>query len=348
MMILNERKINILNAIINDYIATAEPIGSRTIAKKYDLGISSATIRNEMSDLEDLGLILQPHASSGRIPTDKGYRLYVDSLMQCRDLTEDEITYLREVIVSNISQIDYLMKETAKAISILTNYTTIVSEPQAKRTKIKHMQIVPFDENAVVLVIVTDAKSVKNITIPVPESSNITLLNKVSEQLNKHLAGEYIDSLTAAVIESLLKKFKGNENIVIPIFNAVIKEFQGEDNLEIYTSGAKNILGFPEFSDIERAKEIFQALEEKQMLITLLNSGSDYSDTVEIVIGDENSIAQMKNCSIIRANYRIGDSTSGGIGIIGPTRMNYSQAVSVLNGIVTKINSVIKTLSGGG
>ena len=158
-MALNDRKIQILQAIINNYIETAEPVGSRTIAKKYNLGISSATIRNEMSDLEEMGFILQPHASSGRIPSDMGYRLYVDHLMQKKELGEEEQRYLQSIISRDISQIDFLMEETAKALSVLTNYTTIISEPKGQRTRMKQIRLIPLDSVSVLLVI-ADRKSV--------------------------------------------------------------------------------------------------------------------------------------------------------------------------------------------
>lgn len=343
-MVLNERKIRILEAIINDYIATAEPIGSRTIVKKYDLGISSATVRNEMSDLEDLGLIIQPHASSGRIPSDKGYRLYVDSMMRYRELTGDEVDFLREIISNNIKQIDYLMKETAKAISILTNYTTIISEPYVKTAGIKHVQLVPFDENSIIAVLVTDTKAVKNIVVNLNENISYETLNMLSLGLNSHLSGLPLEDISIST--DFLQKFPGKEKVVEAVLSAIIMELQEKEDVQIYTSGTKNILAFPEFSNIERAKEIFQALEEKRLLVTLLGQGG--TGDIEIVIGDENNISQMKNCSIIKANFQIGDSRAGGIGIIGPTRMDYSQVASILNGIVKKINSALKALSGGG
>ena len=161
-MALNDRKIQILQAIINDYIETAEPVGSRTIAKKYNLGISSATIRNEMSDLEEMGLILQPHASAGRIPSDMGYRLYVDHLMQQKELTADEQKYLQSVISRDINQIDYLMEETAKALSLLTNYATFISEPVGQRTRIKQIRLLPLDSTSLLLVIATGDNFIKN------------------------------------------------------------------------------------------------------------------------------------------------------------------------------------------
>lgn len=347
-MILNDRKIRILEAIINDYIATAEPIGSRTIAKKYDLGISSATIRNEMSDLEELGLIVQPHTSAGRVPSDKGYRLYVDQLMHSRELTRDESIYLKNLISENIGHIEYLMKQTAKALSLMTNYTTVVTEPKSTRVKIKHLQLVPVDERSVVAVVVTENKVVKNHMIRVAKVPDMEELNKISNILNLWLSKHSLDEMDKTVVEEILRQSEGNEELVAAVFKAIVSTVKEEEDIQLYTSGVKNILGFPEFSDIEKAKSIFQTLEEKEMLITLLGQNETPAEKIHILIGGENNMEQMKDCSIVRANYKFGNNSYGTIGIIGPTRMNYSQTVSILNGIVKNINDVIKALSGGG
>jgi heat-inducible transcriptional repressor len=344
-MILNDRKLKILEAIINDYIATAEPIGSRTIAKKYDIGLSSATIRNEMSDLEEMGFIVQPHASAGRVPSDKGYRLYVDSLMNYRDLTNEESFFLHNIISNNINQIDYLMQETAKAIALMTKYTTIVSEPQTKKTKLKHLQLVPLDSNSIIMVLVTDSKVVKNYLLKTSNAPSYEALNNMSIILNHSLSGCTLDEMDIESIQKALLQTGVDTDVIFPILDEIINTIKTENDIHVYTSGVKNILAYPEFSDLEKAKAVFQALEEKDILITLL--GKDNSDHVKVVIGNENNIVQMKDCSIIRANCKLGDQIYGSIGIIGPTRMNYSQVVSILHGIEKNINLVLKALCGG-
>jgi len=344
-MILSDRKIKILEAIINDYIRTAEPIGSRTIAKKYNLGISSATIRNEMSDLEDMGFIIQPHASAGRIPSDKGYRLYVDRLMRRRELTDDETRYLRQIIVNNINQIDYMMQETARAIALLTNYAIVVSEPSVKKTRIRHIQFVPVDEHSFVMVLVTDSKVVKNNIIYMDQSPDGTTLQSLSNLVNDNLHDFSLEDLDNDIVSRLAAQAGEHEEAVRTVMKAVVDIIQSEDDVQIYTSGVKNILSFPEFSDVEKAKAMFQALEEKDLLITLM--GKNSSEKIQVVIGAENNLALLEDCSVIKANYNVGGQNFGSIGIIGPKRMDYSQAVSVLNGILTHINAVIKALSGG-
>ena len=343
-MFLNERKIKILEAIITDYIQTAEPIGSRTIAKKYDLGISSATIRNEMSDLEEMGLIIQPHASAGRVPSNKGYRLYVDRLKPYRELTQDETAYLQKVVKENISQMDDLMQETAKAISLLTNYTTIVSEPHISRTLVKHIQLAPLDEKSIVLLLITDSNAVKNQIVPIGECLDYQTLAYLTVILNNNLQGLSIEDIDNELIAHIKEKCGALARHVEPIVKAIASTVKHEDDLQIYTSGVKNILGFPEFSDLEKARALFQTLEEKTMLIHLLGGPAD--DKIQITIGDENQLQEMKDCSIIKASYILGGKAHGTVGIIGPTRMDYLEVTSVLNGIIKNINKAIKALDG--
>jgi heat-inducible transcriptional repressor len=347
-MVLNDRKIKILEAIINDYVATAEPIGSRTIAKKYNLGISSATIRNEMSDLEELGLIVQPHTSAGRVPSDKGYRLYVDHLMHSRELTGDEARVLKEVIDRNVDHIDYLMKQTAKALSMLTNYTTVVTEPKGREVKVKHIQLVPVDEHSVVCVVVTDTKVIKNHVLRCKSEYDMEQLNQVSAMFNMLIERCDITTLDETELDTLLDNFKGYKPLAEGIVKAVMKTIAEEEDVQFYASGVNNILEFPEFNDVVKAKSFLQAFEEKDMLITLLGQNtSGTPDKIQIVIGGESNMEGLKDCSIVRANYRYGENSYGTIGVIGPTRMNYSQTVSILNAIVKNINGVIKALNDG-
>ena len=342
-MILNDRKIKILEAIINDYVATAEPIGSRTIAKKYNLGISSATIRNEMSDLEELGLIVQPHTSAGRVPSDKGYRLYVDHLMHSRELTGAETKALKELVNQNLNHIDYLMKQTAKVLSMLTRYTTVVTEPKGREIKVKHIQLVPVDERSVVCVVVTDNKVIKNHVISCRLAPDMDELNRISAMFNMLLKQCDIMTLDEKSLDAITEKFGGYKELAADIAEAVKRTVEEEEDVQFYASGVNNILDFTEFSDVGKARSFFQAFEEKKMLITLFGQNpSGTPGKIQIVIGGENNMEELKDCSIVRANYKYGNNTYGTIGVIGPTRMNYSQTVSLLNAIVKSINNVIK------
>lgn len=344
-MSLNDRKIQILQAIINDYIETAEPVGSRTIAKKYNLGISSATIRNEMSDLEEMGFILQPHASSGRIPSDMGYRLYVDHLMQKKELGSEEQKYLQSIISRDISQIDYLMEETAKALSLLTNYTTFISEPVGQRTRIKQIRLLPLDNVSVLLVIATGDNFIKNHVIKMQSVPSDEKLFEIGMCLNRVLQGRALQEIDGAVISKMQMELQDYSELLPPILKAIEITMQAAEKVQVHMSGAKNILAFPEFSDIQKAKSLFQTLEEKDVLVTLLEESK--SNDLQILIGSENSVQGMKDCSVITATYKMGDNTRGTIGIVGPTRMDYSQVISVLNGMVQNIEKVLRNLSDG-
>lgn len=344
-MALNDRKIQILKAIINDYIATAEPVGSRTLAKKYDLGVSSATIRNEMSDLEDMGLIIQPHTSAGRIPSELGYRLYVDRLMNASELTPKEQEFLHSVVSGNITKIEYLMEETAKAISMLTNYTTIISEPILKRTALKQIRLMPLDESAIMLIIVTEGNFVKNHIIRVNKAPSDEDLFSVSVKINNILKGHTLEDINEHTIMALQKELKEYSGLLKPVLKAVQKTIRSAENVHLHMSGAKNILTFPEFSDISKATEIFRAFEEKNNLVSLLEDAK--SNDIRILIGNEINIKEMKDCSVITTTYNMGENTKGSIGIIGPTRMNYNQVVSVLNEMVKNIENVLKSVPEG-
>lgn len=343
-MNLNERKIKILEAIVTGYIETGEPIGSRTIAKNYDLGISSATIRNEMSDLEELGLITQLHTSSGRIPSDKGYRLYVDNLMGHRELTEEETNFLQNVIINNINHMDYLMEQTAKALSMLTNYPTIISKPKAEEEKIKHIQLVLLDETSIIAVVVTENKTVKNYIIPVDRHFSMEDLISISTAANSLIEKYSLEEIKNIIDESEKEILTDAEQVINKVFYEIFKANKEEEDIKVYTSGIKNILDFKEFSNIEKAKPIFQSLEEKQMLVDILSNNSENNDSIQILIGGENTIEGLKDCSIVKTEYKIAGAT-GTIGIIAPTRMDYAKAVSVLDGIVKNINNVLKSLS---
>lgn len=344
-MALNDRKIQILQAIINNYVETAEPVGSRTIAKKYNLGISSATIRNEMSDLEEMGFILQPHASSGRIPSDMGYRLYVDHLMQKKELGEKEQRYLQSLISRDISQIDYLMEETAKALSILTNYTTIISEPKGQQARIKQIRLLPLDSASILLVIATEENFIKNHVIKMGEVPSEEKIFDIGICLNRLLQGCALREIDAPLVARLQESLWEYRELLPPILKAIEATMRSADKVQLHMSGTKNILAFPEFADIQKAKSLFQALEEKDVLVTLLEESKN--NDLQVLIGSENTVQSMQDCSVITATYKMGDSTRGTIGIVGPTRMDYSQVISVLNGMVQNIEKVLKNLSDG-
>lgn len=344
-MILDERKIKILEAIIKDYVVTGEPVGSRTISKKYELGVSSATIRNEMSDLEEWGFIMQPHTSAGRIPSDKGYRLYVDQLMECKAINDNKIQMIEGLLQQKIDQIDSLMKEVAKLLSLFTNYTSMISSPQIQKTKLKHMQLIPLDLTSIILIVVTDANIVTNNVIKMDIPADQETLNKLSAMLNESLKGLTMEQINLPLIQELKIKMGIYGEIVNPILDAVAQTIHSKITPEIYLGGAMNMLDFPEFSNIHKAKQLFHTLEEKDMLISILSKNP--SSGIHITIGRENELDEIKNCSLITTSYDINGRKVGRIGIIGPTRMEYEKVVSILSYLSNNMDKLLKKIFDG-
>lgn len=326
---LNERKLKILEALITDYILYGDPVSSRSLAKKHGLGISSATIRNEMSDLMDMGFIKKTHASSGRVPSDKGYRLHVNMAKQ-RELTEEEAVLLAQAIRQNINHMEYLMKETAKALATLTKYAAIVSEIKQKLT-LHYVQLIPMDSHRIVVVVITAKKLVKNTMINA-EAPPVEILNELTAFLNKILQNK-----TAEEISSIKIKSRPYKVLLEDIISAIGKILTLEEEVDIFTGGVENILGYPEFKDIDKARSLFKVFEEKELLLTVLNKNSSHN--VQVIIGSENTLKELQDCSIIKANYMIGDNAIGAIGIIGPTRMDYQAVMSLLREAVNLLET---------
>ncbi|GMQ64007.1 heat-inducible transcriptional repressor HrcA [Vallitalea maricola] len=343
-MELNDRKIKILRAIILNYLDTAEPVGSRTISKNYDLGISPATIRNEMSDLEELGLILQPHTSAGRIPSDKGYRLYVDRLMNLHHEEINNGLYI-EQLFQRVDRIESLLKNIAKMLANETNYATIVSSPQINKAKIKNIQLIGVQEKRILAVIVTDGNIIKNYMININEPVHQTMLNRLTFVLNEQLYGLTLEQINLPLIQQL-KDFAGsNADIINKVLDAIFDTIKSVDDTEIYTSGATNILRFPEFNDISKATNLIHRLEEKQVLRDMVYTVLEENGVnIKVTIGNENVIDEMKDCSLITTAYKLGGENIGFIGIIGPKRMDYENTIGSLSGLMSKMEEIINKL----
>ncbi|KMT21639.1 heat-inducible transcriptional repressor HrcA [Clostridium cylindrosporum] len=339
-MEIGDRKKAILSAIVRDYIQTGEPVGSRTIAKKYEVGFSSATIRNEMADLEELGLIKQPHTSAGRIPSDKGYRFYVDKLMEIGSPTKEEIELIKNYIhLSTINEVDKLIKRTAKLISEVTNYTAAIITPSVSKSVIVSLKLIPVNESEIVAVVVTDMAQIKNVMIKLPRPISPDMLLKISSMLNEKLCGLTVEDINLSVISSIQEELKGyNEilNSIIPLLYDSLKTNQQK----LYLSGASNIFSHAEYNDVEKAKEFLSLVEDGDMLRKIF-IGTE--NPLEISIGDENDIDEVKKYSIVKATYSINQKPVGSIGVIGPTRMNYSRVMGVLKCFTDILNDVLKT-----
>lgn len=340
-MSLDERKVKILQAIIRNYLETGEPVGSRTISKYTDLNLSSATIRNEMADLEELGFILQPHTSAGRIPSDQGYRLYVDTMMEEKTR---EVEELKEMLLEKEDKMDHLLKQVAKTLATNTNYATMVSTPTYQRNKLKFIQLSRVDRNQLLAVIVVEGNVIKNNMLQVAEDLTDETLLKLNILLNTHLNGLSVEEINLGMI-AVLKQQAGNySSIVGEVIEAVGEAIQADEDLEIYTSGANNIFKYPELADHQKASELINAFEEKRMLTQLVRENlADESNTgIQVYIGNETSIQSMRDCSIVTATYELEEGMRGTIGIIGPKRMDYDKVVSTLRTLQGQLEELYK------
>lgn len=330
---LDERKTKILRAIIKNYLETGEPVGSRTISKYGELKVSSATIRNEMSDLEDLGYIVQPHTSSGRIPTDKGYRFYVDRLMEEK---EREVTQLKELMIEKAEKTEKVLKKAAKLLAANTNYATMITTPQYHRSKLKFVQLSHVDERQIVAVVVVEGNIVRNKMIDVDEPLDNETMLKLNMLLNTNLNGLALEEINLGMIAKLKEQAGIHSDIISSVLDAVAEAIHSDEELEIYTSGATNIFKYPELSDNERASGLISTLEEKNQLATLVQPNSG----IQVYIGNETPVQNMKDCSVVTATYELGKGMQGTIGIIGPKRMDYEKVVDALQAITEQLDHV--------
>ena len=340
-MELDERKTVILYAIIRNYLETGEPVGSRTISKYTDLNLSSATIRNEMADLEEMGYILQPHASAGRIPSDKGYRLYVDSMMKEKDR---EIEGLKEVVLEKEEKVDRMLKSVAKLLAVNTNYATMISAPAVRGNKIKFLQLSRIDAHQILAVIVAEGNVIKNNVIPINEELNDENLLKLNLLLNTNLCGKALEEINLPIITAMKQQAGIHEELISGVFDALAESVKADDDLQIYTSGTTNIFKYPELADNQKASDIIHTFEEKQQFTELVNGAlEDSSETgIQVYIGEETPIQTMRDCSIVTATYELGEGMRGTIGIVGPKRMDYEKVVSTLKDITQKLDNLYK------
>ena len=336
---LGARKLKILHAIIQTYLETGEPVGSRTISKYTDLNLSSATIRNEMADLEELGYILQPHTSAGRIPSDKGYRLYVDMLMEEK---EQELNEMQEQMLQKADKMDQLLKQAAQVLAANTNYATMVSTPRNSANRLKFIQLSQVDEEQVIAVIVLGGNVIKNKIINVREPLGNENLLKLNMLLNTSLNGMSIEEINLGLIARLKEQAGIHSEVISDVLDAVADAIQIDEDMQIYTSGATNIFKYPELSDKQSAQEIISAFEEKQQLTELVTQTLSQEDNtgIQVYIGDETPVQTMKDCSVVTATYELGDGMRGTIGIIGPKRMDYEHVLKSLKRLQGELDAM--------
>jgi heat-inducible transcriptional repressor len=329
---LDERKSKVLQALIEDYVATAEPVGSRTIARKYQLGVSPATIRNEMSDLEELGFLEQPHTSAGRIPSDRGYRYYVDCLMQTKSVSPHEEELIRQTFQRKAAEIDTLIRETARLLSDTTKLTAVVTGPQIQHAHVRELRLVPVGGDKAVLIYVTDTGFVENQVLDLPVEVTMLELQRVSDLLNEQLRGQSVQALSRAAIRALQSELQKYGALLEQALTFLEQRLDVTGRQRIYMGGATNILAQPEFRDVEKVRKLFSLLEQDETVANLLATPGD-EDAPAIAIGEEIQIQDLADCSVISTTYRLGDQVIGRMGVIGPKRMEYGRVVGILDSI---------------
>ena len=337
---LNGRKLQILQAIIADFISTGEPVGSRSLSKSHDMGISPATIRNEMSDLEEMGYLTHPHTSAGRVPSDKAYRLYVDEMMETSELSEEDKEKIRNRLLESRNELDSTIEHAAQLLSDMTNLTSFVLAPRKDESKLKYINFLPVDSSTVVLMIVAEDGQVMNrairLSVPYTEE-NLQLMSKV---MTHDYMGKSISAVLAMdIVDSFTNDMESLANLAQDVVPSFIKTLEKMLNADLVMNGYSNIFSLPEFSqDMQKTQNFLKMLEDKEHLTDVI---VNRENGVMITIGDENS-EDMKDLSLITADYRVNGQLVGRLGVIGPTRMKYGKVTSVIKYISDNISETFE------
>jgi heat-inducible transcriptional repressor len=340
-MLLTDRQLLILQVLVDDFIRSAQPVGSRSLSKKKGITFSSATIRNEMADLEDLGFIEKTHTSSGRIPSEKGYRYYVDHLISPQRLNQQEIIKIKSIFAEKIFEYEKIIQKSAKILSELTNYTSIVLGPAASITKLKRIQIIPINKETVVAIFVTDTGHVENRTLHLPSSIDVGELEKTVNILNDRLINVSLEELNDKIykeVAALLRQHIQNFDLML---HTVAETFKMSPNEKLFFGGKTNILSQPDFHDLDKIRNLMNMIEHEDWVYDLIKRNPT---GINVRIGTENNISAMENCSLITATYSVGSENLGTIAILGPTRMEYSRVISLLDFLSSDLTSVLTNL----
>lgn len=340
-MEIDDRKLKILKAIISNYLETGEPVGSRTISKFTDLNLSSATIRNEMQDLEEMGFLKQPYTSAGRIPTDKGYRLYVDQMMVEKD---SEMEEMKTQLLERVDKMESMLKQVAKVLAYNTNYAALVSAPQYQNSKLKFIQLSQVDDNQMLAVIVVDNNVIRNKLIPIDRPIENDEILKLNVLLNTFLQGASLQDINLEMIHTIKNQAGEYAEVMEGIFQGITEAIHEADEVEIYTNGATNMLKYPELGNVEQTTKLLEALEDRQGLDELIDETlhNDSDTGIQVYIGEETLVSSMKDCSIVTATYELAEGAKGTIGIIGPKRMDYQKVVSTLKNLTGELDEIFK------
>lgn len=340
-MEMDSRKQKILEAVVLDYIETAEPVGSRTISKKYNLGVSSATIRNEMADLEEMGLIEQPHTSAGRVPSDAGYRYYVDYLMAQSDIQEEARQMIGRAIQNKRQQVGDVLRDSMKLLAEVTNCTTVMMLDEKQGATLQLLQLLLVEPGKALMVIITEGDKIENRFLEIPDTMTKEDLDLVSMMINQNLRGLKVDDWQRNILENIFQNLTRQRQVVdcaLEMLSSIL-DIQNKDR-KIYLDGGLNMLSQPEFKDVNKVKHLLQSLEQQDVLAQLMEADSETDITVKI--GAETGLDEVKDCSVIVANYKVKGETVGKVGLIGPTRMDYATAVAMLNAMAQTLEEAYK------
>lgn len=340
---IDDRKKLILKAIVDDYISTAEPVGSRTLEKKYNLGLSSATIRNEMSDLEELGLLTQPHTSSGRVPSLAGYRMYVDELMSQYRLTMEEIGVLQSVMEDKIDFLDKIIARTSGIMSQLTNYTSVAVGPKMMYNSIKSIRLISVSDKVVLTIIITNEGIVKDKKIILTKPVTPEELGRLENAINNNLTGINFTDIQMDNIVKLVNEARASDELVLAVLKFVQDSIEVVNESDIYVNGQANIFNFPEYSNVEKAKKFLDLTSNRADIFDIISNATDKDKKIVVKIGEKGS--PIEDCSLIVSRYKVSDNMEGFIGLIGPTRMDYRKAVTVMDYVTDIINNKMKQIT---
>lgn len=337
---LDDRKRKILQTIVDDYVSTAEPVGSRTLARKYSLGLSPATIRNEMSDLEVLGFLEQPHTSAGRIPSPRGYRFYVDCLLSPPKISEHDVGLITNWYESRVRSIEEVFQETAKIISRMTRSVSLVTAPQLSKSLFKYLQFLPLDERRAIVVVVTDAGFVENKVIDIPEGTSFQDLQQIAASINERLAGLSFDQIKHSLLREIRNDILTNPALFETALAILRQALAVERAEKVYLGGTTQLLSQPEFRDVDKIRGLLAMLEEEKLLSDILHMQD--GEGVVVTIGQENKYSGIQNCSMVQATYRVEGQVIGTLAVLGPTRMEYGKIMAVLEFMHRHLGETLK------
>lgn len=368
-MALDERKKNILKAIVDDYIATAEPVGSKNLVSKYNFQVSPATVRNEMAELEERGYLEQPHTSAGRVPSDKGYRAYVDSLLHVEEISPDEAEHIRSYLRDNLDEVAGLIRKAASILASNTQYASLIVSPQYRRSHLKQIKMLMIEPGRALVVVVLSAGVVKDRLVRIPDMLDAGQLMQIASAIEEGLAGMTLDDITLVTVTAAARQTPLPESLLNQVLYEAYVSIKQADHLDLYLDGSHRLLSQPEFQDVRKAHNYLEAINQDGMIAGYVSELKDenQSDAAAaetedakkpseyplthpsymIRIGQEITLDGLEDCSFITTTYKMGESVTGRIGVIGPRRMNYSKVISNIDFVKMTLNDQIRNLAIG-